>query len=157
MFKELNLKVSLVVKFCIVLSLLSGCTAAPSVKESLKSGSDGAVGMLLIDSEVYRKATSRELDAVTVSLLFSTLDKMAVLKRYEQEIGDGYVIEDGFTVGKANQLCWANRFLLEHKKELPPNLDYSSTYTWVTKKQEVLIERLNDYFGDKETENDCRS
>lgn len=152
MFKELSLKVSLAVS----IGLLGGCSTTLPVKESLKSGSNGAVGMLLIDSEVYRKATPKALDAVTVSLLFSTLDKMAVLKRYEEEIGNGYTIEEEFTIGNANQLCWVNNFLLEHKKDLPPNLDYSSTYAWVNSKQKVLKNRISEYFGDKKAENDCR-
>lgn len=156
MWKELSLKVSLAVKLGICISLLGGCSTNQPIKESLKSGSNGAVGMLLIDSEVYRKATPKTLDAVTLSLLFSTLDKMAVLKRYEEEIGNGYTIEDDFTVGNANQLCWVNNFLLTHKKDLPSNLDYTSTYAWVDSKQKVLKNRISEYFGDKKAENDCR-
>ncbi|WP_151776052.1 hypothetical protein, partial [Acinetobacter colistiniresistens] len=117
------MKENLTVSLCLCIGLLSGCTNSSNVKQDLKSGGIGAAGMLLTDSEVYRKATAKDLDAITLALLFSTLDKMAVLKSYEEESKGAYLLEDTFTVGNANQFCWINNFLIKHRKELPRNLD----------------------------------
>lgn len=156
MFKPRNLKISLAPSICVCLSLLSGCANTPDTGEALKNGGDGATGMLLLDSEVYRKATNKQLDAVTVELLLSTINKLAVLKRYEKESKGAYLLEDTFNTGNANQFCWVNRFLLEHKKDIPAHLDYSDTYKWVDAKQAVLIGMLNETLGDKRMKNDCR-
>ncbi|ENU92016.1 hypothetical protein F971_03109 [Acinetobacter vivianii] len=113
--------------------------------------------MILIDSEDYHKATNKSLDAVTVELLLSTIAKMSVLARYEKDSQGSYILEDTFNTGTANQFCWANKFLLEHKKDIPANLDYSDTYKWVATKQVVLVGMLNETLGDKRMKNDCRS
>ncbi|GAA5629886.1 hypothetical protein [Acinetobacter vivianii] len=157
MFKPMNLKKSLAISISVYLSLMTGCANTPDAGETLKNGGDGAAGMLLIDSEVYRKAANRQLDAVTVELLFSTIAKMSVLERYEKDSKGAYLLEDTFNVGNANQFCWVNKFLLEHRKEIPANLDYSDTYKWVDAKQLVLVNMLNETLGDKRMKNDCRS
>lgn len=157
MLEKMSLKKSLVASFCIFFSLLTGCANTPNISESLKDGGNGAAGMLLIDSDVYRKASSKELDAVTVELLFSTITKMAILARYEKESKGAYLLEDTFTAGNANQFCWVNKFLLTHKKDIPANLDYSETYNWVEAKQKIFIRMLEETLGDKRMKNDCRS
>ncbi|EPG37572.1 hypothetical protein F907_01542 [Acinetobacter colistiniresistens] len=154
MLKGLRLKK--ITSIAIYLSLLTGCTNNPSVDEILKSSSKGAVNIVLLDSAVYRKATTRKLDTVTASLLMSTLDKMAVLKRYEQEIGNGYTIEDTLTLGNVNDFCWINNFLLAHRKELPPNLDDTDTYRWIEAKQKRFKQAIDIKMDNKKMENDCR-
>lgn len=157
MFKPMNLKISLATSICVCLSLLSGCANTPDTGEALKNGGNGAAGMLLIDSDVYRKAANRPLDAVTVELLLSTINKLAVLSRYEKDSKGAYLLEDTFNTGTANQFCWVNRFLLEYKKDIPANLDYSDTYKWVDAKQVILVNMLNETLGEKRMKNDCRS
>ena len=157
MFKKQTMKGSLIVSLCLYFSLFAGCTNAPDLRENFKSAGIGAAGMLLLDSEVYRKATAKELDTVTASLMFSTITKMAVLQGYEEESKGAYLLEDTFTVGKANQFCWVNNFLLTHRKDLPPNLDYSKIYNWIEAKQIVLKKMLDESLGDRRMEDDCRS
>ncbi|ENX33877.1 hypothetical protein F889_02541 [Acinetobacter colistiniresistens] len=157
MFNKLNLIRIIPASLYLCITLLTACTTAPSVKETLESGSKGAVNMILLDSDVYKKATTKELDAVTISLLFSTLKKMAVLKRFEQEIGGEYKIEESFTVGNANQFCWVNNFLLKHRKELPSNLDRPETYNWIEAKQKVFKKMLDESLGERRMKDDCRN
>lgn len=157
MFKKLSLTKIIYVSMGICFSLLTGCVNSSNIKESLIASGRGATGMLLLDSEVYRKATAKELDAITFELLFSTYYKMAVLQGYEEESRGAFIIEDTFTVGKANQFCWVNNFLLTHKKDFPPNFDYSKTYSWIEAKQTVLKKMLDESLGDRRMEDDCRT
>ncbi|ENX33875.1 hypothetical protein F889_02539 [Acinetobacter colistiniresistens] len=150
------MKENLTVSLCLCIGLLSGCTNSSNVKQDLKSGGIGAAGMLLTDSEVYRKATPKELDAVTFTLLTSTLRKMDILGRYEKDSHGAFILEDTFSTGNANQFCWINNFLLAHKKDLPPNIDYSDTYLWVETKQKVFKKMLDESLGDRRMEDDCR-
>ncbi|MCU4336699.1 hypothetical protein KTH08_05465 [Acinetobacter dispersus] len=113
--------------------------------------------MLLIDSNVYLKATTKKLDSVTWELLKSTIVKIDVIRQFEEEIGGKYKIENDLTIGKINQLCWANNFLLAHRNDFPPNIDHSKTYTWVEAKQKVFKKMLDESLGDRRMEDDCRN
>lgn len=117
----------------------------------------GAIKMLLVDSDVYQKATDRELDAVTWELLKSTKMKLDILRGLEERIGGSYKIEDNLSAGKMNQLCLINNFMLAHKKEFPPSVDISGTYLWIDQKQVIYKKALTESLGDRRMRNDCRS
>lgn len=154
-----NMTKNLVVSI-LSISALSACSSTltnKEVKESLIYGNSGAIGMLLSDSDVYLKATDRELDAVTWELLKSTKVKLDTIRGMEEEIGGDYRIENGLTPGKMNQLCLINNFMLKHRKEFPPTIDTSGIYSWIDQKQNVYKKELNAYLGDKRMKNDCRS
>ncbi|MCH7336960.1 hypothetical protein [Acinetobacter sp. NIPH 2699] len=137
---------------------LFGCSAKSlDIKETLKQGNGGAISMLLIDSDVYRVSTDIELNKTSRTLLRTTLSKLEVIRKFEQEIGGGYKIEDDLLPAKINQLCLINNFMLTHRKELPPNIDFSDTYNWINDKQIVYKKTLTEYLGDKKLTNDCRS
>ncbi|RPE31662.1 hypothetical protein EC846_1129 [Acinetobacter sp. BIGb0102] len=117
----------------------------------------GAIKMLLVDSDVYQKATDRELDAVTWELLKSTKMKLDILRGLEETIGGSYKIEDNLSAGKMNQLCVINNFMLKHRKEFPSTIDTSGIYSWIDQKQIVYKKALTASLGDKRMKNDCRS
>ncbi|WP_228715632.1 hypothetical protein [Acinetobacter suaedae] len=139
------------------ISALSACSSTMTNKDALIHGNSGAIGMLLSDSNVYLKATNRELDAVTWELLKSTRVKLDTIRVFEEQIGGSYRIEDGLLPGKLNQLCLINNFMLKHKNEFPPTIDTSSTYNWIDQKQTIYKKELTAYLGDKRMENDCRN
>lgn len=146
-----NLTVLTIINFS-----LFGCSTKLDINETLKHSNGGAVSMLLIDSDVYRVSTDIELNKTSRILLRTTLSKLDVIRQFEQEIGGGYRIEENLIPAKINQLCLINNFMLAHKKELPPNIDFSDTYNWINDKQLVYKKTLNDYLGDKKLTNDCR-
>ncbi|MCH7336961.1 hypothetical protein [Acinetobacter sp. NIPH 2699] len=149
----------LIVSF-LCLSILTACSSTltnQEIKETLMISSSGALKMLLVDSDVYQKATNRELDPVTWELLKSTKVKLDILRGLEERIGGSYTIEDNLSVGKMNQLCLINNFMLAHKKEFPKTLDLSGTYDWIESKQKIFLTNLNEILGDKRMKNDCRS
>ncbi|WP_228262353.1 hypothetical protein [Acinetobacter haemolyticus] len=147
-----NLTVLTIVNFS-----LFGCSTKLDINETLKHSNVGAVSMLLIDSDVYRVSTDIELNKTSRTLLRTTLTKLDVIRQLEQEIGGDYRIEESLIPAKINQLCLINNFTLAHRKELPPNIDFSDTYNWINDKQLVYKKTLNDYLGDKKLTNDCRS
>lgn len=159
MFSTQNLIKNLTVSF-LCSSILTACSSTltnQETKETLMISNIGALKMLLVDSDVYQKATDRELDAVTWELLKSTKMKLDILRGLEERIGGQYKIEDNLSVGKMNQLCLINNFMLAHKKEFPSSVDVSGTYTWIDQKQAIYKKALSDSLGDKRMENDCRN
>ncbi|WP_228129555.1 hypothetical protein [Acinetobacter colistiniresistens] len=143
----------------VVIILFTACSnklSEDDFREALINGNSGAIKMLLIDSNVYLKATTKKLDSVTWELLKSTIVKIDVIRQFEEEIGGKYKIENNLTIGKINQFCWANNFLLAHRNDFPPNIDHSKTYTWVETKQKVFKKMLDESLGDRRMEDDCR-
>lgn len=136
---------------------LFGCSAKSDIKETLKQSNGGAVSMLLIDADVYRVSTDIELNKTSRTLLRTTLSKLEVIRKFEQEIGGDYRIEENLIPAKINQLCLINDFMLAHRKELPPNIDFSDIYNWIDEKQAIYKKTLTDSLGDRRMRNDCRS
>lgn len=147
-----NLTVLTIINFS-----LFGCSTKLDVNETLKYSNGGAVSMLLIDSDVYRVSTGVELNKTSRTLLRTTLSKLDVIRQLEQEIGGDYRIEENLIPAKINQLCLINNFMLSHKKEFPPSIDVSETYTWIDQKQAIYKKTLTESLGDKRMKDDCRS
>lgn len=158
MFSTQNLIKNLIVSF-LCISILAACSSTltnQETREALMLSNSGAIKMLLVDSDVYQKATDRELDAVTWELLKSTKMKLDILRGIEERIGGSYKIEDDLSVGKMNQLCLINNFMIKHRKEFPSTIDTSAIYSWIDQKQAVYKKELTAHLGDKRMKNDCR-
>ncbi|MEQ1123619.1 hypothetical protein [Acinetobacter seifertii] len=141
--------------------LISGCvnTQINSDKEALKNATRGAVGMVLLDHHMYKNAIESGYNAVTQSMLASTLLKAGILRTYEKEVGDGYTIESNLPLAKLNKLCWMGKFVQHYKNNIPAeNLPaYKDTLVWLDAKQTTLLKKLNDsYSKDELGEDDCR-
>lgn len=118
---------NLIVNFLSILTACSSTLTNQETREALILSNLGTIKILLVDSDVYQKATDRELDAVTWELLKSRKMKLNILYGLEKTIGGSYKIEDNLSADKMNQLCLINNFMLAHKKEFPSSVDASGT------------------------------
>lgn len=82
---------------------LASCSLASQTdinSEALKNANRGIVGTLLSDAKVYQIASSSELSPLTQQLLFSTLQKIAVIRGYEQTIGKSYRFDEDLNIAQ---------------------------------------------------------
>lgn len=141
--------------------MVSGCanTQVNNDKEALKNATRGAVGMVLLDHHMYKNAIASGNNAVTQSMLASTLLKAGILKNYEKEVGDGYTIESSLPLAKLNKLCWMGKFVQHYQNDIPAETlpAYKDTLVWLNAKQAALLKKLNESYGKDELgEDDCR-
>lgn len=138
------------------LILISGCTNSANYQDNIKNANIGARSMIYLDYLVYKNAIDSDLTPVTQALLQSTIQKVAVIKGFEKTSGDKYEIEDEMSIAEINQMCWMGSFLLEYKKNLPKEIDYSDVYLWIETKQLKWKEKLNTIYGNEKIKDDCR-
>lgn len=138
------------------LSLISGCTNSANYQDDIKNANIGARSMIYLDYLVYKNAINSDLTPITQALLQSTIQKVAVIKGFEKTSGDKYQIEDEMSIAEINQMCWMGNFLLEYKKNLPKEIDYSDVYSWIETKQLKWKEKLNEIYGNEKIQDDCR-
>ncbi|WP_180185959.1 hypothetical protein [Acinetobacter sp. YH01008] len=138
---------------------LASCSLASQTdinSEALKNANRGIVGTLLSDAKVYQIASSSELSPLTQQLLFSTLEKIAVIRGYEQTIGKSYRFDEDLNIAQINQICWMGVFLQKYKQYLPTKIDKNESYIWVDAYVKHWQHDLNESYRDTLIENDCR-
>lgn len=138
---------------------LASCSLASQTdinSEALKNANRGIVGTLLSDAKVYQIASSSELSPLTQQLLLSTLEKVAVIRGYEQTIGNHYRFDEDLNIAQINQICWMGVFLQNYKQYLPTQINKHESYIWIDGYVKHWQQDLNDAYRDKFIENDCR-
>lgn len=151
-------------KFIIPLSILcclflTSCSLASQTdknSEALKNANRGIVGTLLSDAKVYQIASTSEPSPLTQQLLLSTLEKVAVIRGYEQTIGNAYHFDADLNIAQINQICWMGIFLQKHRPYLPTQIDKHASYLWINAYVKHWQHQLNTTYGDTLIENDCR-
>ena len=145
---------------CFCALLITGCITSPPsevVSEALKNANRGAIGMIQSDYKMYKIASKSKLNPMTEALLYSTIEKVAVIRGYEQSIGSNYSVDDGLNIMEINQICWMGNFLQEYKQYIPPEMDKNTIYAWIELKQKKWKDKLNKVYGNEIIKDDCRS
>lgn len=93
---------------------------------------------------------------MTEALLYSTIEKVAVIQGYEKSIGSNYSVDDDLKIAEINQICWMGNFLQEYKQYIPPQIDKNMIYQWIDSKQLKWKNRLNKVYGSERIKDDCR-
>lgn len=143
----------------LVLLFMTGCSSTPTTDtnlEAFKNANRGAIGIIQSDYKVYKLATQSELTPITEQLLYSTIEKVSVIKGYEKNIGENYSVDADLSISQINQICWMGNFLQEYKQYIPANIDKSDTYLWLDSKQLKWKEKLNKIYGNEKIQDDCR-
>lgn len=145
----------------LLLLTISGCanTQVNSDREALVNATRGAVNMVITDHRVYQKALASETSEVKKAMIYSTLEKADILRTFETEAGKDFVIEESLNTQKLNDLCWMAKFIRQSKNELPSKDQtiYSDIFTWVDKKEQSWLKKINDtYTKDELGPDDCR-
>ncbi|ENV94126.1 hypothetical protein F937_03530 [Acinetobacter calcoaceticus ANC 3680] len=140
---------------------MNGCanTKVNSDREALVNATRGAVNMVITDHRVYQKALASETSEVKKAMIYSTLEKADILRTFETEAGKDFVIEESLNTQKLNDLCWMAKFIRQSKNELPSKDQtiYSDIFTWVGKKEQSWLKKINDtYTKDELGSDDCR-
>lgn len=152
-----KLIIPLSVLCCIFLTSCSLTSQTDKNSVALKNANRGIVGTtLLSDTKVYQIASSSEPSPLTQQLLLSTLEKVAVIRGYEQTIGNAYHFDTELNITQINQICWMGIFLQKHKPYLPTQIDKHASYLWIKAYVKHWQHQLNSTYGNTLIENDCR-
>ncbi|HCA4900513.1 hypothetical protein [Acinetobacter baumannii] len=152
------------VKFiCALLFMLfiNGCAIpqASSDREALVNAGRGAVNVIITNYRVYRYALQEKNSDVTKSLVYATLTNANILKAFEEEAGNGYVIEESLNTRKLNEICWMAKFARETKDIISPKEQdhYKDIYAWLNNKEQAWVKKINSsYTKDELGPDDCR-
>lgn len=96
---------------------------------------------------------------VTKSLVYATLTNANILKAFEEEAGNGYVIEESLNTRKLNEICWMAKFVRETKDVISPKEQdhYKDIYAWLNNKEQAWVKKINSsYTKDELGPDDCR-
>ncbi|WP_252353352.1 hypothetical protein, partial [Acinetobacter baumannii] len=101
---------------------MNGCVNSQinSDREALVNAGRGAVNVIITNYRVYRYALQEKNSDVTKSLVYATLTNANILKAFEEEAGNGYVIEESLNTRKLNEICWMAKFVRETKDVISP-------------------------------------
>jgi len=152
------------VKFiCALLFMLfmNGCANSQinSDREALVNAGRGAVNVIITNYRVYRYALQEKNSDVTKSLVYATLTNANILKAFEEEAGNGYVIEESLNTRKLNEICWMAKFVRETKDVISPKEQdhYKDIYAWLNNKEQAWVKKINaTYTKDELGPDDCR-
>ncbi|HAV5332479.1 TPA: hypothetical protein JI076_14175, partial [Acinetobacter baumannii] len=114
---------------------MNGCANSQinSDREALVNAGRGAVNVIITNYRVYRYAPQEKNSDVTKSLVYATLTNANILKAFEEEAGNGYVIEESLNTRKLNEICWMAKFVRETKDVISPKEQdhYKDIYAWL--------------------------
>ncbi|EHU1298009.1 hypothetical protein FJV08_05385 [Acinetobacter baumannii] len=152
------------IKFiCVLLFMLfmNGCANSQinSDREALVNAGRGAVNVIITNYRVYRYALQEKNSDVTKSLVYATLTNANILKAFEEEAGNGYVIEESLNTRKLNEICWMAKFARETKDVISPEEQdiYKDIYAWLNNKEQAWVKKINStYTKDELGSDDCR-
>lgn len=152
------------IKFiCVLLFMLfmNGCVNSQinSDREALVNAGRGAVNVIITNYRVYRYALQEKNSDVTKSLVYATLTNANILKAFEEEAGNGYVIEESLNTRKLNEICWMAKFARETKDVISPEEQdiYKDIYAWLNNKEQAWVKKINStYTKDELGSDDCR-
>lgn len=140
---------------------INGCAIpqASSDREALVNAGRGAVNVIITNYRVYRYALQEKNSDVTKSLVYATLTNANILKAFEEEAGNGYVIEESLNTRKLNEICWMAKFVRETKYVITPKEQdhYKDIYAWLNNKEQAWVKKINSsYTKDELGPDDCR-
>ncbi len=152
------------IKFIFVLLFMlfmNGCANSQinSDREALVNAGGGAVNVIITNYRVYRYALQEKNSNVTKSLVYATLTNANILKAFEEEAGNGYVIEESLNTRKLNEICWMAKFIRETKDVIAPKEQdhYKDIYAWLNNKEQAWVKKINSsYTKDELGPDDCR-
>ncbi|MFH3608295.1 hypothetical protein WAH46_11295 [Acinetobacter baumannii] len=152
------------IKFiCVLLFILFMNVCANSQinsdREALVNAGRGAVNVIITNYRVYRYALQEKNSDVTKSLVYATLTNANILKAFEEEAGNGYVIEESLNTRKLNEICWMAKFARETKDVISPEEQdiYKDIYAWLNNKEQAWVKKINStYTKDELGSDDCR-
>ncbi|EHF3481040.1 hypothetical protein J1C14_003671 [Acinetobacter baumannii] len=152
------------IKFISVLLFMlfmNGCANSQinSDREALVNAGRGAVNVIITNYRVYRYALQEKNSDVTKSLVYATLTNANILKAFEEEAGNGYVIEESLNTRKLNEICWMAKFARETKDVISPEEQdiYKDIYAWLNNKEQAWVKKINStYTKDELGSDDCR-
>ena len=121
---------------------------------SLIYGKEGALGMLIADADFYREATFSKNNPLTSTLFKNTLTKLELLRAFETEIGGDFKIETDLRSVDMNQLCWIINFVESNKKYA--TTEDKDIMQWIETKQKAFKTNIDQTFGSRRIDNDCR-
>ncbi|HAV6133271.1 TPA: hypothetical protein JI295_07450, partial [Acinetobacter baumannii] len=141
------------IKFiCVLLFMLfmNGCANSQinSDREALVNAGRGAVNVIITNYRVYRYALQEKNSDVTKSLVYATLTNANILKAFEEEAGNGYVIEESLNTRKLNEICWMAKFARETKDVISPEEQdiYKDIYAWLNNKEQAWVKKINSTY-----------
>lgn len=141
---------------CLILTLSSCATTKKDDINRLKDANYGLMISIDTDKEVYTTAIASEFTPMTKALYKATLLKVGLISFFEKQIGVNYKLEDELSIDEINSLCLMGNFLKSYEKYKPKQIDESEKYNWINKKQQIWKAQLNEHFGEKMQEGDCR-
>lgn len=153
---NLTFLIKTVGSFFLTLSLISCVTTQKNDIAKLKDTNYGIVLGIDLDKELYKQAISSELTPTTKELYKATLLKVGLIHFFEKQIGGNYKLEDELNIQEVNSLCIMGNFLKAYEKFKPKEIDQLEKYQWIDKKQQIWKSQLNEHYGSKTTEGDCR-